>query len=135
MQSTVGRIKKDMTKETIASLTKRGYSQKKIAKTLGIRKMKVVTYQKTHKIGKRAKGGAREFWSDVRSYQRMYGKSWRTATVQVKHTPYWGTKRLKKLDPKTMEYWKQKYEIERRLTGEQEKIWKEEERVYGSTPR
>jgi hypothetical protein len=30
-----------------------------------------------------------------------------------------------------MEYWKQKYEIERRLTGEQEKIWKELSRELG----
>ena len=123
----------NMRKQTIASLTRKGFSQKKIAKTLGIRKMKVVTYQKTHKIGKRAVKS--EFWSDVRSYQRMYGKSWKVSTVQVKHSPYWGGKRLKKIDPNTMEYWRQKYEIERRLTGEQMKIWKEEERAYGSTPK
>jgi hypothetical protein len=54
-----------MSKQTIASLTRKGYSQKKIAKTLGIRKMKVVTYQKTHQIGKRAVGGAREFWEPL----------------------------------------------------------------------
>lgn len=122
-------------KQTIASLTRKGYSQKKIAKTLGIRKMKVVTYQKIHKIGKRAKGGAVDFWKDVTSYQRMYKKSWHTSTVQVKHSPYWGGKRLKKLDPNSMEYWKEKYEIERRLTGEQMKIWKEEEYIVGATPR
>jgi hypothetical protein len=124
-----------MSKQTIASLTRKGFSQKKIAKTLGIRKMKVVTYQKSHRIGKRAVGGAEDFWKDVKSYKRMYGKSWKTSIVQVKHTPHWGGKRLKKLDPNSMEYWKQKYEIERRLTGEQKKIWEEEERVYGSTPK
>ena len=122
----------DMSKQTIASLTRKGYSQKKIAKTLGIRKMKVVTAQKALKIGKRVKS---PFWSDVRSYQRMYGKSWKVSTVQVKHTPHWGGKRLKKLDPNSMEYWKQKYEIERRLSGEQKKIWAEEEFVHGATPK
>jgi Txe/YoeB family toxin of Txe-Axe toxin-antitoxin module len=121
-----------MRKPTVSSLTRKGYSQKRIAKILGIRKMKVVTAQKALKIGKRVKS---PFWSDVRSYQRMYKKSWKTSTVQVKHSPYWGGKRLEKLDPDTMEYWKQKYEIERRLTGEQMKIWKEEEYVHGATPK
>ena len=121
-----------VTKETITSLTRKGYSQKKIAKTLGIRKMKVVTYQKTHKIGKRV---ASEFWNDVKAYQRMFHKSWKTSIVQVKHTPHWGGKRLKKLDPNTMEYWREKYEIERRLSGEQMKIWEEEECVMEDSPK
>ena len=123
--------KEDM-KNTIRSLTKKGYSQKKIALTLHIRKSKVVAAQKALKVGKRAK---QPFWEDVKSYRRMYKKTWKTSVVQVKHSPYWGGKRLKKLDPNSMEYWKQKWEIERRLTGEQMKIWKEEEDVVGSTPK
>lgn len=86
-----------MSKETIASLTRRGYSQKKIAKTLGIRKMKVVTYQKTHKIGKRAEGGAQVFWRDVAHEQELYGLSRRQARLRVKYSKKWFTKRQARL--------------------------------------
>jgi Txe/YoeB family toxin of Txe-Axe toxin-antitoxin module len=113
-----------LTKEEKAKakiLYAKGYTKHgALSKKLGVSRQKVSNWLKE--------------WEDVKSYQRMFGKSWKTSIEQVKHTPYWGGKRLKKLDPNSMEYWRQKYEIERRLTGQQKKIWEEEEYVYGSTP-
>jgi FixJ family two-component response regulator len=87
-----------MRKQTIASLTRKGFSQKKIAKTLGIRKMKVVTYQKTHKIGKRAmKRGAQDFWSDVRHERELYGRSWNKSKTKVKYSKKWFERRQARL--------------------------------------
>ena len=83
-----------MTKQTIRSLTKKGYSQKKIARTLGIRKMKVVTYQKTHKIGKRV---ISPFWSDVKTIREMKGVSHAKAIKEVKFSRKWFTKRQARL--------------------------------------
>ena len=83
-----------MPKQTIASLTRKGYSQKKIAKTLGIRKMKVVTYQKTHKIGKRA---VQPFWRDVKGIVEMKGKTWKQAKLEVKYSKKWFEKRQARL--------------------------------------
>ena len=82
------------TKQTIASLTRKGYSQKKIAKTLGIRKMKVVTAQKLLKIGKRAK---QPFWEDVRHERELYGRSWSKSKTKVKYSKKWFERRQKRL--------------------------------------
>lgn len=79
-----------MVKQTITSLTRKGWSQKKIARTLGIRKMKVVTYQKTHKIGKRVKS---EFWSSVKTSQRDREISFKEARELTFNQPYWARKR------------------------------------------
>lgn len=86
-----------MSKQTISSLTKKGYSQKKIAKTLGIRKMKVVTYQKAYKIGKRAEGGAQDFWKDVKHIVELKGKTWSKAKTEVKYSKKWFERRKKRL--------------------------------------
>ena len=83
-----------MSKQTIASLTRKGYSQKKIAKTLGIRKMKVVTYQKSHKIGKRA---LQPFWRDVKSIMELKQVSRKDAIKEVKYAPKWFKKRQARL--------------------------------------
>ena len=83
-----------MGKQTIASLTRKGYSQKRIAKTLGIRKMKVVTYQKMHKIGKRA---VQPFWRDVKGIMEMKEISRKEAIKEVKFAPKWFKKRQAKL--------------------------------------
>ena len=83
-----------MSKQTIRSLTARGYSQKRIAKTLGIRKMKVVTYQKSHKIGKRV---VQPFWRDVKGIVEMKGKTWKQAKMEVKYSKKWFTKRQARL--------------------------------------
>jgi SOS response regulatory protein OraA/RecX len=84
----------DMTKQSIASLTRKGYSQKKIAKTLGIRKMKVVTYQKAHKIGKRV---TQPFWRDVKSTMELKEVSRVKAIKEVKFAPKWFKKRQARL--------------------------------------
>ena len=83
-----------MPKRTIVSLTRKGYSQKRIAKTLGIRKMKVVTYQKTHRIGKRA---VQPFWRDVKSTMEMKEVSRAEAIKEVKFAPKWFKKRQARL--------------------------------------
>lgn len=87
-------------KKTIKSLTAKGYSQKKIAKTLHIRKQKVSTMQKTLKIGKRAPS---EFMRDVKSKVRTEEITWKEAVKQVKKTPYWARKRLAKMPKKERE--------------------------------
>jgi predicted transcriptional regulator len=117
-----------MTKQTIASLTRKGYSQKKIAKTLGIRKMKVVTYQKTHRIGKRVVGGAREFWKDVKRTKEMKGISRGKAIKEVKYSKLWFEKRqarLKGVAKARDEMFQKWYKIK---TGEIEKDWWKEEK-------
>ena len=87
----------DMSKQTIASLTRKGYSQKKIAKTLGIRKMKVVTAQKALKIGKRVEKGAKEFWKDVKATKTLKEITRKEAIKEVKFAPKWFKKRQKRL--------------------------------------
>jgi hypothetical protein len=87
-----------MRKTTIRSLTKKGYSQKKIAKILGIRKMKVVTAQKALGIGKRVKeGGAIEFWRDVKAIKETFEISRERAIKKVKYGAKWFKKRQAKL--------------------------------------
>ena len=87
-----------MTKQTIKSLTRKGYSQKKIAKTLKIRKQKVASYQKTHKIGVRAaEKGAVKFWKDVKTIKEMKRISRKEAIKEVKYAPKWYKKRQKRL--------------------------------------
>lgn len=87
----------DMRKQTIASLTRRGYSQYKIAKTLHIRKQKVATYQKTHRIGKRAVGGAKEFWKDVKTFKETLGITREKAIKKVKYGAKWFERRQARL--------------------------------------
>ena len=83
-----------MRKATVRSLTAKGYSQKKIAKILGIRKMKVVTAQKALKIGKRVKS---PFWSDVKTIREMKGISHAKAIKEVKFSKKWFERRQKRL--------------------------------------
>ena len=56
--------------------------------------MKVVSYQKTHKIGKRA---VQPFWSDVKIIREMKGISHTKAIKEVKFSKKWFTKRQAKL--------------------------------------
>ena len=86
-----------MKKQTIASLTRKGWGQRKIAKSLGIRKMKVVTYQKAHGIGKRREGGTQDFWKDVKHERELYGRSWSKSKTKVKYAKKWFERRQKKL--------------------------------------
>ena len=130
-----------MTKQTIASLTKKGYSQKRIAKTLGIRKMKVVSYQKTHKIGKRVE---QPFWSSVRAQARDREISWKEAQKITKEQPYWARKRAARQGKQYKsyaEFWKEWKEKWRDATeAEQEEhgynaIYGEEGEFIGGTPQ
>ena len=86
-----------MRKQTIKSLTKKGWSQKKIALTLHIRKSKVVSYQKAKGIGRRVKGGVRGFWKDVASVKDIGRLSHKEATKEVKFSPKWYERRQKRL--------------------------------------
>ena len=86
-----------MRKQTIASLTKKGYSQKKIGLILHIRKSKVVAAQKALKVGKRAKGGAQDFWKDVKGIVDLKGKTWGKAKTEVKYSKKWFERRQKRL--------------------------------------
>ena len=87
-----------MTKPTIRSLTKKGWSQKKIALTLHIRKSKVVAYQRAKGIGRRAKPtGARTFWTDVAFVKRMKEISHKEAIKEVKYSKSWYVRRQKRL--------------------------------------
>ena len=89
-----------MKKETIRSLTKKGWSQKKIAKQLRIRTSKVVAAQRKLKIGKRV---ASKFWEHVKVYQEMEEVSRKKAVKAVKKKPYWARKRLARMSKKQRE--------------------------------
>lgn len=101
-----------MGRQTIASLTKKGYSQYKIAKILHIRKMKVVTAQKALKIGKRVKGGAKEFWKDVKATKMLKEITRKEAIKEVKFAPKWFKKRQKRLTgvPKARDAMREKWQ-------------------------
>ena len=86
-----------MSKQTIRSLTKKGWSQKRIALKLKVRKSKVVAYQRAKGIGLRAKGGAREFWKDVKHEKELHDLSRKEAMKSVKFSSKWYTRRQKRL--------------------------------------
>ena len=87
-----------MSKQTIRSLTKKGYSQYKIAKTLKIRKQKVASYQKTHKIGVRApEKGAVKFWKQVAMRKESEDVTRKEAIRETKYSKYWFERRQKRL--------------------------------------
>ena len=86
-----------MSKDTVRSLTKKGWSQKRIALKLHLRKTKVVAEQRRLKIGKRAVGGAAEFWRDVASVKRTEMISRKEATKKVKYSALWYGRRQKRL--------------------------------------
>lgn len=83
--------------KAIRALTKKGYSQKKIALKLHIRKTKVVAAQRALGIGRREKGGAVGFWKDVASVKRMKEISQKEATKEVKFSKLWYERRQKRL--------------------------------------
>ena len=86
-----------MSKDTVKSLTKKGWSQKRIALKLRLRKTKVVAEQRRLKIGKRAVGGVARFWKDVASIKEMEQISRKDAIKRVKYSPKWFERRQKKL--------------------------------------
>ena len=100
-----------MSKDTVRSLTKKGWSQKKIALKLRLRKTKVVAEQRRLKIGKRTKGGAVEFWRDVKSYKKLSGDTRKESIQRVKHFPKWKKKRVAKLtaaEQQFVAFWEEK---------------------------
>jgi hypothetical protein len=84
----------NMKKATVRSLTAKGYSQKKIALTLHIRKSKVVAAQKALGVGKRV---SHPFWRDVKGIMEMKEVSRKEAIKEVKFTPKWFKKRQARL--------------------------------------
>ena len=81
-----------MKKENIGSLTRKGWTQDKIARALHIRKSKVVKYQQAHEIGKRSEWG-----EHVKAFMTAKEISYKEAIEEVKKTPYWARKRLARM--------------------------------------
>ena len=108
----------NMRKSTIRSLTAKGYSQKKIAKILHIRKTKVVSAQRQLGIGKKS-----AFAADVRKYRELMGGEYREAVKKTSMGERWLKKRVSKLSPEEQamqKFWKSKdteYRREQFKTG------------------
>ena len=119
-----------MSKQTIKSLTQKGYSQYKIAKTLHIRKEKIVAAQRSLEIGKRVTS---EFWSDVKVFARVHEESWKVSVKATKNQPYWARKRAARQGKEYKSYsdfwkeWKEKW----RDANEEEKEEHGYEATYG----
>lgn len=136
----------DMSKQSIKSLTQKGYSQRKIAKTLHIRKAKVVAFQKRAKIGVRLRTGAAAYWKDVSKVMEAADIPRSEASEVVGRGKKWGSKRAKRQGKnwseisKRQKFWKDWKAAWRRATEEEkDKLkedadkWKEEE-YHGDTP-
>jgi DNA-binding transcriptional MerR regulator len=95
-----------MKKATIRSLTAKGYSQKKIAKILHIRKTKVVVAQRALKVGKRS-----TFGKDVAKMRKDWGYDYRESVKKTSMTPKWLSKRVARLTEEEQamhKFWKDK---------------------------
>jgi len=118
------------------SRTLKGWSQQRIAKSLGVSKQRVSNALRAKGVGKqRAKN---EFWEDVKTFQKWNEVSWKTAKDRVYHLPYWGKKRAER--SKKMKYigWKEFYAQAKKdaLTKEErDKRYEEmEDEYYFGTP-
>jgi len=115
----------------------KGWNQERIAKSLGVAKLRVNRYLQAKAIGKRRPAGTSMFWSDVKSIQRMRGMSYKEATKRVGMTKFWGTKRAEKAGKnykRIADFWK---EAEEAALNEKEieQKWKDEsEEFYFGTP-
>lgn len=92
-------------KKKAASLAKKGVSQQKIAKSLGVAKQRIASHLKLKGVGKRATG---TFWEDVKTVQRLEGLTWKKARGKAYNTVFWGKKRAKKAGKKFktwQEFW------------------------------
>ena len=77
---------------------KKGYTTHgKLSKKLGVSRQKVSNWLKTKGIGRRAKGGAKEFWKDVKSLKTLKEITRKEAIKEAKFAPKWFKKRQKKL--------------------------------------
>ena len=110
----------NMSKQTIKSLTRKGWSQKKIALKLHIRKEKVVAAQRKLGIGKRV---ASPFWEDVRREKEIHGLSHEKAIKSIKFSKKWFTKRQARLKgvAKARDEMREKWH--RIRMGEMERDW------------
>ena len=103
------------------SLAKKGVSQQKIAKSLGIAKQSVATHLRAKKVGKRAAG---TFWQDVKSYQRLEGLTWVEARKRAYNTVFWGEKRAKRAGKEFQtwqDFWDDQKEKYKKLSEEEQK--------------
>jgi predicted DNA-binding protein YlxM (UPF0122 family) len=77
---------------------KKGYvTHGKLSKKLGVSRQKVSNWLKSKKIGKRAKGGAKEFWKDVKTMKALKGQTRKETIKEVKFSKKWFERRQKKL--------------------------------------
>lgn len=141
MQDTLGVVKKNMTHNSkIIKLTAKGYSQKKIALTLHIRKSKVVAAQKALKIGKRVE---QPFWKSVKYLREGEEISFEEARRATYNMPKWARKRAARQGKQYKSYaefwkeWKAKWrdatQAERDAHG-YEATYGEEGEFVGGTP-
>lgn len=114
-----------------STLAKKGVSQQKIAKKLGIAKQSVATFLRGKGIGKRATG---TFWEDVKAYQTLSEESWVESRLAVYKTQKWGKRRAAKHGKSEYkdfkEFWadqKRQYESQEES---QEKLAEEMEDTY-----
>lgn len=109
-----------MRKQTVKSLTAKGYSQKKIALKLHIRKTKVVAAQRKLGIGKRVE---QPFWRDVASLKEWSGKSHKEATKVIKFSKKWFERRQRRLTGAAKARDKMREKWHRIKMGEMERDW------------
>jgi len=115
----------------------KGWSQERIAKSLGVAKLRVNRYLQAKTIGKRRAAGTSMFWNDVRSTQRQNEVSWKKAIQQTKGTKFWGERKAARLNKKykqIADFWKEAQE--EGLTQEEiAQKWEDEsEEFYFGTP-
>lgn len=123
------------TQETGAiSRSLKGWSQQKIAKSLGVAKWRVNAYLVSKKVGKRRKS---EFWGSVKAVQEATGYSWVKVRKTVYHAPKWSEKRATRMG-KRFKSWREFWdECKQEGLSQEEKMAKMEEmedEVYFDTP-
>ena len=85
-------------KQAASRWFKKGYTTHgKLSKKLGVSRQKVSNWLKSKKLGKRAEGGAQNFWKDVAREQDIYGLTRKKAKLRVKYSKKWFGKRQERL--------------------------------------
>jgi len=122
----------------VRKYTKAGKSQKEIAKILGVAKQRVANAQKKAGVGKRV---ASTFWKQVKAYKEDLEISHKEATILVKNTKKWGTKRAARAGKKWKSYEERQADMRAlRQEFEGEELGKAisqemEDYLYGDTPK
>jgi transcriptional regulator with XRE-family HTH domain len=117
------------------SRAQKGWSQERIAKSLGVAKIRVSRVLKAKKVGKRR---VSPFWKSVTDVQEATGYTWKEARETVYHAPKWGKKRAARAGKKYKRYedfWKWVREEELSEREVQEKMEEEMEEYYFDTPK